>query len=238
MHGARGERAFLGGQPRHQGGHLGRGPDPAHRNLGDEHVDGLLRHLLEQFGADDGGGDGMYENALGGDFFRQGLGKADHAGLRRGVGHQRRVALLAGDGGDVDDAPVLPGQHQLHRGPADEEDTGQVAGDHLLPVGVAQLPDRVRPPGDARVVDDHVEPVGPGVRRADGAVDVRRHGHVGHEAPRGDAQPLGHPLHLDVAVHQRHARALGEQALGDGQADAARRAGDQRRPSVESHGHS
>src|SRR5882724_78673 len=159
------------------------------------------------------------------------------ARVGRGVRHERGVALLAGDGDDVDDPPALPGSHQLHRRAADEEHAGEIDGDDLLPVLVGQLPRRKRAARDAGVVDDDVEPALPVVRGGYGAVHVRRARDVGHDRPRLGAETLGGALHgRGVTVEHHHAGTVGEQALADREADAPARARHERGAAVQARG--
>jgi hypothetical protein len=50
----------------------------------------------------------------------------DEAALGRSVGRGIRVALLAGDGGDVDDSAIARLHHVRHDGAAAQEGAGEV----------------------------------------------------------------------------------------------------------------
>ena len=91
-------------------------------------------------------------------------GEADDAGLGGGVVGLADVAVQAGVRRDVDEAPVPLLPHHRDRGAGHVERAGEVDVEHGLPVGVGELPhDAVAQ--DAGVVDDDVEPAGPGERR-------------------------------------------------------------------------
>ena len=85
------------------------------------------------------------------------LGQRDHARLRRRVGDRVRVAFLAGDRGDVDDAAVLRLHHVRRDGAAAEELAGEVDAQHALPFLDRVVDGRHVLAGDAGVVDQHVD---------------------------------------------------------------------------------
>ena len=86
------------------------------------------------------------------------LRQRDQAGFRgrvmRGVG----IAFLAGDGGDVDDAPVVLLDHQRGNRLAEtDERTVEIDAQHLAPLLEVSLPDRLVDAGDAGIVDENVD---------------------------------------------------------------------------------
>src|SRR5439155_524678 len=153
-----------------------------------EQVDGALLHLLQKLGSDDGGSDGVHENPPGAHFLGERLGQPDDARLGGGVGHEGRIAFLAGDGGDVDDASGALPEHDPDGSPAAQEDAREVDVDHAPPVLVGQLPDGKGAARDAGVVHEDVEPAPLLGDAAHRGIDLRRLGHVGGDdhRPRPD----------------------------------------------------
>jgi hypothetical protein len=138
-----------------------------------------------------------------------------------------RVALLAGDGGDVDDATVAPGQQARDDRLAAQEDAGQVDVDDLTHSSTVSSQARLVGPGDAGVVDQDVEAPERRLRLFRGGLDVGQAGHIDGDRVRRPLERAGrlaqgrfHPC------PQADAGARGQQAFGDGQADAAGGAGD------------
>src|SRR5205814_2123464 len=165
------------------------------------------------------------------------LRETDDAGLRGRVGHERRVPFLAGDRGDVDDPAAPLGEHDADGGARDEEDGREIDREHAVPLLVADLPGELRAAGDPGVVHRDVESAPALVDGPDGALHVGGEGHVGGE-PQG---PLAERLRrgLDgpaVEVHEGDAGALLHEARGDGEADAAGGAGDERGLALKRHG--
>ena len=81
----------------------------------------LLGDLLEDVGVDDRGSETVYADTILGQFFAKAFGEANHAGFGGAVGAGSRIALLACDGGSVNDAPVLAFAHMRnHRTAANE----------------------------------------------------------------------------------------------------------------------
>ena len=91
-----------------------------------------------------GGRDAVDRDVVAGQLLAERLGQRDDAGLRRAVGGGVRVAFLAGDGRDRDDAAVVLLDHRRHDRPAAVEDAVQVDLDHLLPLVDRILPERRR----------------------------------------------------------------------------------------------
>ena len=68
-----------------------------------------------------------------------------------------RVAFLAGDGGDVDDAAVFLFQHRRHDGLAADEGTIEIDAQHLAPLLKVRFPHRLVDAGNAGIVDEDVD---------------------------------------------------------------------------------
>ena len=92
--------------------------------------------------------------------FASDLVKPITAGLGGRVAGHIRIAFLAGDRGDADDASVLAVAHVLDHGAAAVEHAGQIDRDDLLPVLVGLLPERRGAAGDAGVVHQDVDAAG------------------------------------------------------------------------------
>ena len=71
----------------------------------------------------------------------------------RGIG----VAFLAGDRGDVDDAPVVLRDHQRHHGARADERPVEIDAHHLAPFLHVRLPGLGIGSGDAGIVDEDVD---------------------------------------------------------------------------------
>ncbi len=166
---------------------------------------------------------------------RHHLGELVDAALRHRIGH------LVGDREDrvdrrhVDDrARFLAGLHALdhvprHRLPAQER-TLEVGADDAVEVALLQL-EKILRRQHRRVVDEHID----WPERADRGVDQIAHrGHVAdvatHVAHRTEPAEVSDRGRAGVVVHvgNHDARALGEEAPGNGVADAAGAAGDDR----------
>ena len=222
--GAGRERALGGGEPGDQGGDLLDGAEAAHGDLGAHVVDELLAHLLEDVGLDGGRGDAVDEDAAAGGLLAQGLGQGDDPGLGGAVGRGLGVAFLAGDGGDVDDAPPAAVHHARCHGAAAQEDADQVDGDDAFPGLDRVLPGLVGGARDAGVADQDVNVTEGGLRGGDRGVDGAGVGDVDDHGVRRRAGERGARRLEGVRVHvpQADQGAARRQAAGDGQPDAAR----------------
>ena len=116
-----------------------------------------LRHLVEDRGLGRGRRDAVDRDVVAGQLLAERLGQRDDAGLRRRIGGGVRIALLAGDRGDVDDAAVVLRDHQRHDGAAAQERPVEIDAHHLRPGLRRIFGDRHVGPGDAGVVDQDVD---------------------------------------------------------------------------------
>ena len=157
--------------------------------------------------------DAVDEDPGAGDVLADRLRERDHRTLRRGVGARHRVALLARDRGDVDDAAVAAGLHLRDRGAVGVEDAVQVDRMDALPFLVAHLLGVQRVTTDTRRADEHVEARQP----LDRGRKLRRVAHVVSVREVED-------VHLGAAVAK---------ALDARRTDPARAAGDERDTSGE-----
>ena len=90
-------------------------------------------------------------------FLAERLGHADHPGLGGGIGGQVRVAFLAGDRRDVDDAAVIAGLHRGDHHLVDVEGAVEIDLDDPAPfVGIIVLEGGIGA-GDAGRVDQDVD---------------------------------------------------------------------------------
>ena len=119
--------------------------------------------------------------------------------------------------------------HQRGGGLRAQKWAGEVDRQHARPVFVSHFEDRLED-GDAGIVDQRVEPA---EFFRDGVDGARNAGGVGDVAFNGDgdiglAERLERALQgVAVDIEQRHPPAVGQEALGGGQPDAARGAGDE-----------
>src|SRR5258708_27281324 len=68
-----------------------------------------------------------------------------------------RIAFLAGDRGDVDDAAVFLREHRRHHGLAADEGPVEIDAQYLAPFVEVGLPYRLVNAGDAGIVDQNVD---------------------------------------------------------------------------------
>ncbi len=197
--------------------------------------DDLLEDLgldgLDHLGADVARAHRVDGDALGCHLLRQRHREAVHAGLGRRVVGLARLALLAVDRRDLDDAAPAFFDHARHHLLGDVEHAGQVGVDHRVPVFARHLHEHAVA-RDAGVVDQHVDRavladgLGEGLH---GGIPV---GDVAHRRVEGVAERLLLVDPLDEVARRTAAgddlEAVLVQALADGGADAAHAAGDVR----------
>src|SRR5215212_10639557 len=131
------------------------------------HGDGVLevlayvggRETVVERGGNDAGGDTVYEDVLGDEFFGHGAGQGADAALGSGVGDGAGASAVAGrDGGHVDDPAVpLPPHDRQHR-PRYQVDALQVHVHNPIPEVLGHLGERSAFDQGPRVVDQDVEP--------------------------------------------------------------------------------
>jgi hypothetical protein len=102
----------------------------------------LLGDLLEDVGLGRRRGDAVDQDATLREFLAQRLGQRHESCLGGAISRRVRVAFLAGNRSDADDAAVFLGDHPRHDGAAAQERTGEVDLDHLAPVLRRVLPHR------------------------------------------------------------------------------------------------
>src|SRR6185437_1137175 len=168
-------------------------------------------------------------DALAGAFLRQRLGEAVNARFRRGVIDLAVFAGLAIDRADIHDAAEGALAHAVDDQAAHIEARGQVGRDHRAPL-LRRHAVQHRVAGDAGIVDQHVdraEFVDDALKAAIASFVVR---HI--EAVTADAGFLGAAARrlLIAAIHRGHFVPGALKLFGNGAADAARAAGDDRYP--------
>jgi hypothetical protein len=134
-------------------------------------------HLLRHLGLDRAGRDRVDADAGVAVFHRLLFGQVDQRGLGRAVGHAQGAGAQAGDGGDVDHRATAAFEHQRRAGLHAQERAIEVGRHHPAPFVEAGLADRLEG-GDARVVDQGVEPAEGLFDALHGVGDLRRVGHV------------------------------------------------------------
>jgi hypothetical protein len=145
------------------------------------------------------------------------------------------ISGLAGHaciGGDVDHASGARGQVRV-AGARVEERSAQVHGDRSVEVGDRRI-DQPGLDGDARVVDQDVEPAEPFDRERDRRVDLVPGGGIGPTEPGPGSECLGSlGAKLLVAAGHHDRGALGQEPLRDRESDPGRASGHERRLAVE-----
>lgn len=96
--------------------------------------------------------DRVYADAVGDGLQRQRAGQLRQRALGRGIGGNAGKALVAGVGANVDDGAGAGGHHRTHGGAGEQEGTGGIDRQHLVPFRQAHLGDRAID-DDAGVVD-------------------------------------------------------------------------------------
>ncbi len=163
-----------GGEPGHHRGQLLHQYEALLRDLRQHEVDVLLRHLVEDRGLGRRRRHRVDQDVVRGELLAERLRQRDQAGLGGRIMRGVRIAFLAGDRGDVHDAPVLLLEHRGHDRLADDEGAVEVDAQHLVPLGEVGLPHRLVDAGDAGIVDEDVDLAEGGERRIAGLLDRRR----------------------------------------------------------------
>src|SRR6185295_9914309 len=219
--------------------------EASERDLADDLLEQLGRDVLEHLGGDEPGGHRVHGEPdpvgirepprLGeqeGGLAREGLGEAEEPRLGRRVVGLADIAHLADHARYVHDAPAPPLRHVPQGGLRQEEGPGEVDVEHLEPVLIGELEHRLVD-GDARVVDEDVEPPVGRDHLVDGAPAVRRLAHVAlvdaHLGAVGGGEAVAELLGRVVVpgVARGQDRALAGQASADGGPDPAGAAGDE-----------
>src|SRR5436309_3352439 len=160
----------------------------AHRNLTQHIVQGGLRNIIQDRGPDHRRRDAVHGDvALSGNLFRQRLGQRDYGGFGARVRNERRVAFLARDGGDVNNAPVMPLEHLLNHGAAYEENALEIDGINRVEVFFVEFPEHGGLAGNAGVVHDNVNRAKRPADLRDPGADRSGHGHVALHTEAADA---------------------------------------------------
>src|SRR5262249_11595077 len=107
------EGAFLGCEPSDQRSYLLDEGEARHRDLRQHVADLRFGHLGEYVGPGGCGRHAIGPDPRSRELFPQRFGQPDYPRLSRGIGRRVRVAFLARDRGDIDDAAVIA---VLHRG--------------------------------------------------------------------------------------------------------------------------
>ena len=152
-----GERVFLGHEPGGERGDLLHQDESRARNFREHVVDVRGRHLIENPRLRR-----RRRNAVDGDvlprqFLPERFRQRDDAGLGRAVGRGIRIAFLAGDRRDVDDAAVAAGAHHRHDRPAAQKHAGQVDVEDAPPLVRRILPRRHVRAGDPGARDQDID---------------------------------------------------------------------------------
>src|SRR6476469_1053255 len=138
-----------------------------------------------------------------------------------------RIAFLAGDRGDVDDAAVILLDHAPHDCLATNEGTVEIDAQHLAPFVEIGLPYRLVDTGDAGIVDQDVDLAECFQRGVAGLLDCAEIGYVDLECRDGGADFLGCPFReWLVVIPDRHPGSGDHEALGNRAPETLRAAGD------------
>ena len=220
---AGGEAAGRGGDERRHIGNLLWRAQPAHWNSALLVGNVFRAHPVKQVSHRHRRCDTVHGNLRGQQFTGQPLGKTDHAGFRRAIGHGAGVSLFSGDRGDDDDPAPLARPQMVKRRLHGQEHTGQIDRHHRLPFCQRIVPQWLR------------RPVHPGIR--DNAINIAKRCEAGGEARLrlrrvGDIDNLTvseDRVVLHAAVIEIPARHPGPKTVKqrtDGKADALGGAGD------------
>ena len=126
------------------------------------------------------------------DLMRQRRGQSDHRHLRRGVGGTPGQRPLAAHRRQVDHVPGSPRDHRRKEGPAHQEDTADVDGEHVVPVVDADV--------------DQASATGPAtpalLTRIDTSSSASRSASAATDAVVGDVDDLGPRRRSDLGRHR------------------------------------
>mmetsp|Transcript_1345 Transcript_1345/g.4150 ORF Transcript_1345/g.4150 Transcript_1345/m.4150 type:complete len:362 (+) Transcript_1345:1-1086(+) len=212
-------------------GHLLGLPKPARGDAFHDLGDDLLVEHVSHVGRDEAGRHGVAGHAARRQLLGHRHSHRDDASLCRRVVCLARVANLADDGGDVDDAPLARLAHGLGRRLRGVKDAVQVGVDDVLPLLLLHAQDE-RVARDARVVHEHTHRI---VERIRGGLEQRvdpfgrRHVCLHRHAVAAEPLDLLHHRlgsRRGGGVVDHHAAPLFAQAECDGAAEAAGAAGD------------
>src|SRR3984893_6278590 len=138
-----------------------------------------------------------------------------------------RIAFLAGDGSDVDDASVALGDHSGRNRLAADEGAIEIDAQHLAPFVEVGFPHGLVDACDAGIVDEDVDLAERFQRFVAGLFHRGEIGNVALEGADGRADFLRGPFREgQVVIPDRDLRAGGDEALGDRAPKTLRAAGD------------
>ena len=180
---------------------------------------------------DEPGRDGVDEHSEARQLYCQSARRLLEAALGDVIGERRLLAEAAVHRRDVDDAAVASRNHLSCDATRQEDGRVQVDREHAL-IALESEVDGERGLEDARIVDEHIERAGEGLRFGDEIVERARVGQVPAQRQHRLAQ-VGHLLTVDGD----DPGALCREPLGDRVADSVRRPGDERRAALEQRHH-
>src|SRR6478609_3276424 len=145
-----------------------------------------------------------------------------------------RIAFLAGDRGDVDDAAVILLDHARYDCLATNEGTVEIDAQHLAPLVEVGLPYRLVDAGDAGIVDQNVDLAERFQRGVAGLLHRGEIGYVDLERGDGGADFLGRPFReWLIVIPDRHPGSGHHEAFGNRAPETLRAAGDHRATAVQ-----
>src|SRR3974390_3346985 len=138
-----------------------------------------------------------------------------------------RIAFLAGDGGDVDDAAIVLFDHDRHDRLAAYEGAIEIDAQHLAPFVEVGFPHRLVDAGNAGIVDENINPAESFQRFVAGFFHRGEVGNIDLEGADAGADFLRGPLgEWLVVIPDRDLGAGGDKAFGDRAPKTLRAAGD------------
>jgi len=156
------------------------------------------------------------------------------AALERAVGAGVRIAFLAGDRGNVHDAPVILLEHDGNDCTIAEEHAVDVHFHDLPPRVYGIIPHRLVGAGDPGRAYERIDAAQRGRGRSRGRVDAGSVGDV--DDARVDVGSQRYPGFVQrgcIAIPHAYAAATGDEALRDRKTDACRAARDDRAAAAE-----